>query len=98
MSADGTGHKKINYNSHHANYKISDSHGKKTQVTHFLGIERSLDGSIGMYSDHCAKEKKNVNLMKAKKMDATEQLLGEKKILNDLADELWLIWLLIMRR
>ena len=36
--------------------------------------------------------------MKAKKMDATEQLLGEKKILNDLADELWLIWLLIMRR
>ena len=58
LSADGTGHKKINYNSHHANYKISDSHGKKTQVTHFLGIERSLDGSIGMYSDHCAKEKK----------------------------------------
>ena len=45
MSADGTGHKKINYNSHHANYKISDSHGKKTQVTRFLGIERSLDGS-----------------------------------------------------
>ena len=27
--------------------------------------------------------------MKAKKMDATEQLLGENRILNDSADELW---------
>ena len=45
LSADGIGHKNINYNSCHANYKIIDSHGKKTQVTHFLGIERSLDGS-----------------------------------------------------
>ena len=130
LSADGTGHKNINYNSRHANYKIIDSHGKKTQVTHFLGIERSLDGSseqamqdwdnqlqrifditnkspfakkndiftrlietyaklVGMHSDHCAKEKKDANLMKAKKMDATEQLLGENRILNDSADELW---------
>ena len=45
LSANGTRHKNINYNSRYANYKISDSHGKKTQVTHFLGIERSLDGS-----------------------------------------------------
>ena len=130
LSADGTGHKNINYNSRHANYKINDSCGKKTQVTRFLGIERSLDGSseqaiqdwdnqlqkifdiankspfsktndtftrlietyaklVGMHSDHCAKEKKDANLMKAKKMDATEQLLGENRILNDSADELW---------
>jgi hypothetical protein len=130
LSADGTGHKNINYNSRHANYKINDSHGKKTQVTRFLGIERSLDGSseqaiqdwdnqlqkifdiankspfaktndtftrlietyaklVGMHSDHCAKEKKDANLMKEKKMDATEQLLGENRILNDSADELW---------
>ena len=27
--------------------------------------------------------------MKAKKMDATEQLLGENRILIDSADELW---------
>ena len=27
--------------------------------------------------------------MKAKKMDATEQLLGENRILNDSANELW---------
>ena len=48
-----------------------------------------------MHSDHCAKEK-NTNLMKANKMNATEQLLGENKILNDSADELCLIvWLSI---
>ena len=41
-----------------------------------------------MHSDHCAKEK-DTNLMKAKKMDATEQLLGESRILNNSADELW---------
>ena len=35
LSADGTGHKNINYNSHHANYKISDSHGKKTSNSLF---------------------------------------------------------------
>lgn len=45
LSADGTGHKNINYNSRHANYKVKNSDGTTKQVTRFLGIERSLDGS-----------------------------------------------------
>jgi len=48
FSADGTGHRSINYNSRHVNYK-AEVYGsgslKKQQVTHFLGIQSSCDGT-----------------------------------------------------
>ena len=129
LGADGTGHKSINYNSHHINYKVKNSDGTIQQVTRFLGIERSLDGSseqavkdwdnqlqnifnvfnnsplaeennlfarlieiytkvVGMHSDHCAKEKKDFEMMKSKKINAVHQYLGEKEILDNSSDEL----------
>ncbi|KDR70414.1 hypothetical protein GALMADRAFT_214510 [Galerina marginata CBS 339.88] len=129
LSADGTGHKNINYNSRHVNYKVKNSDGSVTQVTRFLGIQNSLDGSseqavkdwddqleniftyfnnsplaeeqnvfarlvetytrvVGMHSDHCAKEKKDWELMKQKKIHAVHHLLGEKRVLNDSNDDL----------
>jgi len=48
FSADGTGHRSINYNSWHVNLTAEDysSDSNKTEkVTHFLGIQPSLDGS-----------------------------------------------------
>lgn len=45
FSSDGTGHKNLNYNSRHANYKVVDKDGKEIQVTRFVGLERSLDGT-----------------------------------------------------
>jgi hypothetical protein len=49
FSADGTGHRSINYNSRHAHmlvedYALSES-GKTTRATRFLGIKPSRDGS-----------------------------------------------------
>ena len=129
LSADGTGHKNINYNSRHVNYKVKNSDGTVKQVTRFLGIQSSLDGSseqavkdwddqlqniftyfnnsplaeeknlfarlievytkiVGMHSDHCAKEKKDWELMKQKKTHAVHHILGENRVLNDLTAEL----------
>jgi hypothetical protein len=42
----------------------------------------------GMHADHCTKEKKNFVLMKEKKIAATEQILGEKRIVDDPVDQL----------
>jgi hypothetical protein len=48
FSADGTGHRSINYNSRHAHMLVEDygswSSGK-TRATRFLGIKPSRDGS-----------------------------------------------------
>ncbi|KAF8956376.1 hypothetical protein BDZ97DRAFT_1907224 [Flammula alnicola] len=124
FSADGTGHKNLNYNSRHANYKVKNTNGTETQVTGFLGIQRSLDGSrdwddqlqnifnifndsplaketnsfarlietytklVGMHSDHCSNEKKDFELMKKKKINATHQLLGENCIAEESTDDL----------
>lgn len=129
LSSDGTGHKNLNYNSRHANYKVEGADGQKIQVTRFLGLQRSLDGSseeavkdwdyqlqnffdifnasplakktntfarlleiyhklAGMHSDHCAMEKKNFVLMGEKKIEATHQILGEKRLLDDSVDDL----------
>ena len=43
---------------------------------------------VGMHADHCAKEKKNFDLMGEKKTEATYQVLGEKRILDNSVDEL----------
>lgn len=45
LSGDGTSHKNLNYNSRHANYLVKNSDGTKKQVTHFLGLERTMDGT-----------------------------------------------------
>jgi len=48
FSADGTGHRSINYNSRHAHMLVEDygsSDGRKTRATRFLGIKPSRDGS-----------------------------------------------------
>jgi bacterioferritin-associated ferredoxin len=129
LSSDGTAHKNLNYDSQHAHYKVEGPDGEKTQVTCFLGLQRTLDGSseeavkewdyqlqknfnvfngsplaternmwarlvdiyikfAGMHADHCTKEKKNFVLMKEKKIAATEQILGEKRIVDDPVDQL----------
>ncbi len=129
LSSDGTAHKNLNYDSRHAHYKVEGPDGEKTQVTRFLGLQRTLDGSseeavkewdyqlqnffnvfngsplaternmwarlvdiyikfAGMHADHCTKEKKNFVLMKEKKIAATEQILGEKRIVDDPVDQL----------
>ena len=41
-----------------------------------------------MHTDHCSKEKKDVEGMQAKKMDALHQTLGEKEILDKSTAEL----------
>ena len=43
---------------------------------------------MGMHSDHCKTKKKNAQLMKQKKADATYQNLGEKEILESSNEEL----------
>jgi len=43
---------------------------------------------VGMYSDHCSKEKKYFEGMKAKKTAAIHQTLGEKEILDKSTEEL----------
>jgi hypothetical protein len=129
LSSDGTAHKNLNYDSRHAHYKVEGPDGEKTQVTRFLGLQRTLDGSseeavkewdyqlqiffnvfngsplaternmwarlvdiyikfAGMHADHCTKEKKNFVLMKEKKIAATEQILGENRIVDDPVDQL----------
>ncbi|KAF8804815.1 hypothetical protein BYT27DRAFT_7234469 [Phlegmacium glaucopus] len=45
LSDNGTGHKNLNYNSCYAHYKVRDADGEQAQVTYFLGLQRSLDGS-----------------------------------------------------
>ncbi len=48
FSADGTGHRSINYNSQHAHMLVEDyesSGSGTTQATRFLGIKPSRDGS-----------------------------------------------------
>ncbi len=48
ISADGTGHRSINYNSRHAHMLVEDygsSNSGKTHATRFLGIKPSRDGS-----------------------------------------------------
>ncbi|KAF8224109.1 hypothetical protein L208DRAFT_1313187, partial [Tricholoma matsutake] len=47
FSADGTAHRSINYNFWHVNLTAEDyssDSNKKEKVTHFLGIQPSLDG------------------------------------------------------
>ncbi|KAF8801159.1 hypothetical protein BYT27DRAFT_7216270 [Phlegmacium glaucopus] len=134
FSADGTGHRSINYNSRHVNLIAEDYSGtgekaEQQHVTRFLGIQSSLDGSskesikdwektlkaivelynrspfgkrngnllrivdiliklAGMHSDHCAKEKKDAQLMEKKKEEATNQVLGEKVMLDKTEEEL----------
>ena len=48
FSADGTGHRSINYNSRHAHMLVEEygsSENKKIRATRFLGIKPSRDGS-----------------------------------------------------
>lgn len=129
LGSDGTGHKNLNYNSRFAHYKVPDSDGEQVQVTRFLGLQRSLDGSseqatkdwddqlqkifdiynnsplaqekgsftrlitvysklVGMHADHCAKEKKDYELMGEKKTEAVHQVLGKKRIIDDSHEDL----------
>jgi len=127
FSADGTGHRNINYNSRHVhlvveNYASSESNSKQ-QVTRTFGIQSSRDGSseeaiadwentlkkitklynesplgkrsgsllkfidlliklVGMNTDHCAKEKKDAQLLEALKAWAVDQHLGEERMLE----------------
>jgi hypothetical protein len=43
---------------------------------------------VGLHSDHCAKEKKDVKLMKDKKMKAVYQSIGEEKLIGISNEEL----------
>ena len=54
----------------------------------FLRLVEIFVKLSGMSSDHCGKEKKDFKLMGNKKTAAIEQVLGEKRILDDSIDEL----------
>ena len=54
----------------------------------FLRLVEIFVKLSGMSSDHCGKEKKDFKLMGNKKTAAIEQVLGEKRILDDSVDEL----------
>jgi len=54
----------------------------------FLRLVEIFVKLSGMSSDHCGKEKKDFKLMGEKKEAAIEQILGEKRILDDSVDEL----------
>ena len=49
FSADGTGHRSINYNSRHAHMLVEEEYGssysRRMRATRFLGIKPSRDGS-----------------------------------------------------
>jgi hypothetical protein len=132
FSADGTGHRSINYNSRHVHLLAEDyrsnSHEQK-YVTRFLGIRSSRDGSskeaiadwqqtiadvvdiynrspfgkrsggllqmvtlliklTGMNTDHCAKEKKDAQMLKELKEKAVNQHLGEEAMLDKSSGEI----------
>jgi hypothetical protein len=60
--------------------------GKRTgNLLHVVDILIKL---VGMHSDHCNKEKKDFEGMKAKKTNAIHQTLGEKEILDKSTEEL----------
>lgn len=54
----------------------------------FLRLVEIFVKLSGMSSDHCGKEKKDFKIMGNKKTAAVEQVLGEKRILDDSVDEL----------
>lgn len=58
------------------------------QLGNLLCVVDILIKLVGMHSDHCSKEKKDVEDMKKKKMDAILQILGEKEILDKSTEEL----------
>jgi hypothetical protein len=58
------------------------------RMGNFLRVVEILIKLVGMHTDHCSKEKKDVEGMKAKKMDAIHQTLGEKEILDRSTKEL----------
>jgi len=134
FSADGTGHRSINYNSWHAHMLVEDymsSDSGKICATQFLGIKPSRDGTskeaiadwqttiteildiynhspfgkrsggsliglvdilvklTGMNTDHCTKEKKDVNEMEELKKWAVNQHLGEEAMLERSIQEIY---------
>src|SRR6266550_5602572 len=126
LSADGTTHRDVNYNSRHVNLKVDtydEDEPQQVYATHFFGLNSAVDGSSkesieaweklfgdisktynasplgkqqnsflrvieifkklhGVHSDHCAKEKKDAELLKKQKMQAVYQDLGEDQILE----------------
>ena len=58
------------------------------RMGNFLCVIDILVKLVGMHTDHCSKEKKDVEGMQAKKMDAVHQTLGEKEILDKSTEEL----------
>jgi hypothetical protein len=60
--------------------------GKHTgNLLHVIDVLVKL---VEMHSDHCNKEKKDAEGLKAKKIEAVHQTLGEKEILDKLTQEL----------
>jgi hypothetical protein len=60
--------------------------GKRTG--NLLRVVDILVKLTGMHTDHCNKEKKDFEGLKAKKVDAVHQVLGEKEILDKSTQEL----------
>jgi hypothetical protein len=58
---------------------------EKNMWAHLVDLYIKL---AGMHADYCTKEKKNFVLMKEKKIAATEQVLGKKRIMDDPVDQL----------
>jgi hypothetical protein len=58
------------------------------RIGNLLRVVDILIKLVGMHSDHCNKEKKDFEGMKAKKTNAIHQTLGEKEILDKSTEEL----------
>ncbi|KAF8801495.1 hypothetical protein BYT27DRAFT_7235736 [Phlegmacium glaucopus] len=102
FGSDGTGHKNLNYNSRYAHYKVRDADGEQAQKifdiyndsplakeqSSFTCLINVYSKLAGMHADHCAKEKKDYELMGKKKTEAVHQVLGKRRIIDDTNEEL----------
>ena len=66
-------------------YNDSPLSQEKNSFTCLINVYSKL---AGMHSDHCAKEKKDYELMGKKKTEAVHQVLGKKRIIDDPNEEL----------
>ncbi|KAF8808386.1 hypothetical protein BYT27DRAFT_7232639 [Phlegmacium glaucopus] len=71
-------------------YNDSPLAKEQSSFTHLINVYSKL---AGMHADHCAKEKKDYDLMGKKKTEAVHQVLGKRRIIDDTNDKLMPLFL-----
>jgi hypothetical protein len=66
-------------------YNDSPLAKEQSSFTRLINVYSKL---AGMHADHCAKEKKDYDLMGKKKTEAVHQVLGKRRIIDDTNEEL----------